>query len=297
MSDPAPRIARLADTAIIGVAGDDARAFLHAQLSSDIADLTPATAPLAGWHDARGRVRALFRVLPAGEQWRLLTCADIATTVLAKLRMFVLRARVTLAPADALGVHAIVGDASAWLDAAGIDLAAAPNALRQVRDVYWLRIGPELLYAVGSDAAIRTASGGLDAAPAERAELAAIRCGIPRVDAALSERYIPQMLNLDVLGAVSFNKGCYPGQEVITRTQHRGTVKRRMRRLSAAAGDVPPIGAALAAADGEPAGEVVRAARAEHGFELLAVVRLDKLAGPLFVAGNENPLTELPLPY
>jgi tRNA-modifying protein YgfZ len=297
MSDHAPRIAGLADTAIIGVTGADARTFLHAQLSGNIADLSPDEAPLGAWHDPRGRVRALFRVLPAGEQWWLLTCADIATAVLRKLQMFVLRARVTLAPADDLHVHALIGDADGWLEAAQLDLAAKPNALHHARDVYWLRVGPKLIYAVGADAAIRAACAGLEPAPADAAELAAIRCGIPRIDAALTEKYIPQMLNLDALGAVSFNKGCYPGQEVITRTQHRGTVKRRMRRFAAASGAVPAIGAALASANGEPAGEVVRAARAEHGAELLAVVRLDSLGGPLFAAGNENPLTELPLPY
>jgi folate-binding protein YgfZ len=239
----------------------------------------------------------VFRVLPGTDQWLLLTADDIAASVLGKLRMFVLRADVLLTQTDALEAHAIIGDARAWLEAARLDLAITHGALHFAHGVHWLRIGPRMIYAIGAADAIRPAIAGLDGAASAVAELGAIRCGIPRVDAALIDRYIPQMLNLDVLGAISFDKGCYPGQEVITRTHNLGTVKRKMRRFTVAGGAVPESSAVVEGANGEPAGEVVRAAPAEHGVELLAVVRLDALSEPLRISGSDYPLAELPLPY
>jgi hypothetical protein len=239
----------------------------------------------------------VFRVLPGADRWLLLTADDIAASVLGKLRMFILRADVLLTQTDTFEVYAIIGDAHAWIDKEQLDLGVTPGALHYARGVYWLRIGTELIYAIGTAEALRPALAEFEKAAPEAAELGAIRCGIPRVDTALIERYIPQMLNLDTLGAISFDKGCYPGQEVITRTHNLGTVKRKMRRFAAAGGAVPASSTVLETANGETAGEVVRAAPAEHGIELLAIVRLDALNEPLRIAGSDYPLAELPLPY
>ncbi len=102
--------------------------------------------------------------------------------------------------------------------------------------------------------------------------LAEIRLGLPSIGAPVVEHFVAQMLNLDLLDAVSFDKGCYPGQEVIARVRHLGSVKRRMRRYACDAETPPAPGAAVVTADGANVGEVVRAERAERGSELLAVV-------------------------
>ena len=133
----------------------------------------------------------------------------------------------------------------------------------------------------------------MDSAPASAAELAEIRLGIPAVTSAVAERHVAQMLNLDKLDAVSFDKGCYPGQEIIARVHNLGGVKRRARRYGSPA-DPPTVGAAVLAA-GAQVGEVVRCAPARLGCELLAVVDHAAADTPLTCAGS--PLAELPLPF
>jgi len=124
--------------------------------------------------------------------------------------------------------------------------------------------------------------------------LALVRAGLPEVDATTSGEWIPQMLNLDLVGGISFRKGCYTGQEIVARTQHLGRIKRRMRRL-ATSGAPPAPGTALAIA-GSKVGEVVLAACDGAVTELLAVLALDSTAGPLLLPDGRECL-RLPLPY
>ena len=110
---------------------------------------------------------------------------------------------------------------------------------------------------------------------------------------ATSETFVPQMVNLDLLGGISFSKGCYVGQEVVARTQNLGRIKRRMFRFGAPAAADP--GNEVVDRDGNPAGKVVRCAPAEEGWELLAVIRLEAIAAPLYVGGSQ--LERQALPY
>jgi tRNA-modifying protein YgfZ len=127
--------------------------------------------------------------------------------------------------------------------------------------------------------------------------LADIRAGFARPGAAASTAFIPQMLNLDLVDAVSFSKGCYPGQEIVTRTRHLGRVKRRLFRYGCATRPMLVAGEPLFGPAGE-CGTVVSAATTDGGGEMLAVVRLDAARGPLFAdAGRTRPVQALPLPY
>jgi folate-binding protein YgfZ len=120
---------------------------------------------------------------------------------------------------------------------------------------------------------------------------------LPTVSAALRGLFLPQMLDLDRLDAIAFDKGCYPGQEIIARTQNLGSVKRRLLRLkSATPGTAPPAGAALARPDGTVAGTVVRAAAGPDAVELLAVVDLAAQHGVLYtLAAGTAPLELSPV--
>src|SRR5262245_59248599 len=131
----APQFVALTDSLCLEVRGADAAAFLHGQLSGSVKDLGIDQAPLAGWADARGRVRALFRVCRRPDRWLLLTPRDGADTLLKKLRMFVLRAQVAIAPATELAVAAILGDADAWLARQNVSPATPPNRSVQRGDV------------------------------------------------------------------------------------------------------------------------------------------------------------------
>lgn len=292
MRESQPSFSLAENLGCIVVQGTDAAAFLNAQLSGDLRAATPNRAPLTAWHSAKGRVRAIVRVARHGDRWLLLLPRESVPTLLAQLKLFVLRSDVVLGDDPALAVGAVVGAGAEWLSEHVPALGSEPNAAAADNERLWLHAGAGLTYVLGPPAKLAELAASLPAAPAGAVELAEIRLGIVRLDAASAERFLPQMLNLDRLGAVSFDKGCYPGQEVIARTHHLGSVKRRLRRL---AGDGAPAapGDAVADAAGEQAGEVVSAAPAGDGFESLAVVRLDA-AEPLSVGGRQ--LEPLPLP-
>lgn len=131
--------------------------------------------------------------------------------------------------------------------------------------------------------------------PSDPYALALVRAGLPDIGAEASEEWIPQMLNLDLLDAISFQKGCYTGQEIVARTQHLGRIKRRMFRFAIVAGAPPAVKEPLLA-DGVKAGEVVLAATADGATECLAVVNLDARGRPLALADGRE-CRMLPLPY
>ena len=285
--------AALLDTVCLEARGADAAAFLHAQLSRAVADLDVGSAPLAAWADPRGRVRALLRVCRLPDRWLLTTPRDGADDLLKKLRMFVLRSKVTLARADDVAVTALLGDDDGWLATHGAHGDTPPNRLVRRDVVTFVRVGPSYWLALGAPAALVSLTAGLSKGSAADAALAEIELGIPAITPALAERFVAQMLNLDALDAVSFDKGCYPGQEIIARVHNLGGVKRRARRYGTPA-EPPAIGTPVLAA-GSQVGEVVRSAPARSGCELLAVVDHAAAGSPLTCAGA--PLAELPLPF
>src|SRR5690606_6084337 len=264
--------------ACVVVRGADAEDFLRRQLTQEPpADETRFVR--AAWSDAKGRVRAIFEVVRRADGLLLVAERDGLENMLAKLRLFVLRSRVELSIDESLEVAAIVGETAADLERAGIDIGAEPGDARRTGSVLALRVGPSLVRVVGPAAALDVLGTALAPTSPDSVDVAEIRLGLPRV-AALPERYVPQMLNLDRLGAVSFTTGCYPGQEVIARLYHLGEVKRRVCRYVGPIDAPPAPDTPLVDERGGTIGEVVRAARGADGrVELLAVVRLDAADG------------------
>jgi folate-binding protein YgfZ len=281
------------DSVCLEVRGADAPAFLHGQLSQATVALEPTQAPLAGWADARGRVRAMVRVCRLRDRWLLVTPRDGAEELANKLRMFVLRAKVTVELAADLGVAALLGDADPWLTTRGVAADTPPNGVVHHGELGFIRVGPAYWQVLGAPAALASIAAGLTTASDSAVALAEIRLGIPAITSAVADRFVAQMLNLDALGAVSFDKGCYPGQEVIARVHNLGGVKRRARRYTAP-GAPPAVGAPVQAA-GAAAGEVVRNAITASGCELLAVV--DHAAVSALLTCGGATLRELPLPF
>ena len=282
--------AALHDFVCLEVRGADAAAFLHGQLSQAVADLDPVHAPLAAWADARGRVRALLRVCREPSRWLLVTPRDGADELANKLRIYVLRSKVTIERASDVRVAALLGDADGTF---GRYVDTPPNRLVRRGELCFVRVGPRYWQVIGSPGELAPLAADLDATSEAAATLAEIGLGIPAITAAIADRFVAQGLNLDELGAVSFDKGCYPGQEIIARVHNLGGVKRRARRY-AATGAPPAIGAPVLAANVE-VGEVIRSAAAASGCELLAVVEHAATRSPLTCAGA--PLAELPLPF
>jgi hypothetical protein len=271
---------RLDDLRVIAVTGPDRAAFLQGQLTQDVAVARPDRSALAGWADPKGRLHFAghFFAMAIGsdEALALLVPASTAPELLKRLRMYILRARVvaTIAEVSVTGV----------LGAAGPD-GPAPAGLRLA--------GPEERWLLLGEA---PAAGGAVPCSRDEWQLAEIRAGQPVILPATSAEFVPQWVNLDLLGGISFTKGCYTGQEIVARMKYLGRVKRRMHRFAASASPPSP-GAALHGPRGA-AGQVVSSAAAPAGCEFLAVMILDDLAGPVFLdEAGTVPVTRLDLPY
>ncbi len=284
----------------IDARGANAYDFLRRQLTTD-PPADESRFALGAWNDAKGRVRALFRVVRSPAGLLLIAERDGIEAVLRKLAMFVLRSDVQLQPSAELEVGAVLGDAQPLLDERGIALGPDPGATSRAGGLLWLRQSPELVHVAGAPAALERLGAELDPAPSELAARAEIRAGLPYIGSALTERYVPQMLNLDRLAGIAFDKGCYPGQEVVARLHHLGSVKRRLYRFVAAApADAQPApGASIVDAAGRAVGDVVRSVLVEGQLELLAVVQVDAVGEPLRLDDTDTEtgaLEHAPLP-
>ena len=302
LSAPAPALLMpLTHLAIIEASGADATAFLHAQLSNDVQGLEPGRSLLAGYCNAKGRLYALPRLWRSGGDWRLCMPADITDTVLKRLRMFVLRSQVTLKRRDDLTLLGVAGDGAAeCLRQAGlpapeaIDAVDSPGSASVLR---WPGATPRFQICTPDDAAPACwAALAADARPASASvwRLLDIDAGQPAVYAPTLEAFVPQMVNLELIGGVSFKKGCYPGQEIVARMHYLGKPSRRMYRLQATAAPAP--GTPVLDDTGREVGTVVDAQRSDHGAHLLAVVQRGKDSAALQLPGGER-LTGLDLPY
>lgn len=289
-----PCYVRQPDLGLIRVTGADARGFLHAQTTQDLAGLGASGVRRAAWLSAKGRVRALFDVVAEGAGLWLVLPADNAGYLATELERYVLRSDVSLEPADDRAVYSVCGESAEWLGAEGI--RPEPGEAAVGADALWYALGPRRVDVIGPAAAAPAPIAGLAGCRPDLAALEGIALGLPQVTAALRERYLPQMLNLDRLDAVSFTKGCYPGQEIVARTTNLGEVKRRLARFALGAGVPPPPGAEIVDVEGRPAGEVNLSARTGTGFDLLAVVSLAAARDALRLAADGRELEPRPLP-
>jgi len=257
----------------VRVAGTDARQFLHAQTTQRIDDQPAGERRLAAWLNAKGRVRALFDVVPDGDEFRLILPQSEVETLLRGFGLFVLRARVTLEAVPEQAVASLLGPVDDWLARQGF--ASGQQAVTAAGAGLVIRAGRDRIDLTGPPDWLAELSAGLPRGDRDDFERTAVRDGLPTVSGTLRERYIPQMLNLERLGAVSFSKGCYPGQEIVARTENLGTVKRRLRQFRLGPGTRPAAGDAVVDAAGDSAGEINRIAPTDDGYALLAVVAID----------------------
>ena len=267
----APRQTRLADMGVVRVQGADAVKFLQGQVSNDVAELSAEFAVLAGLHNAQGRAIALLRlVLASDDEVLAILPRELASVVATRLAKFVLRAKVKVS--DASLEWGITGVEGAPV-AGEMGIASIGAARRDEDRSVWVCVGlmPERWLVMNP--------AGTHAAPPEtmsRDEWRAldIADGVPQVYAATSEAFVAQMLNLDVVGGIAFDKGCYTGQEVIARAHYRGKVKRRMQRFQTTAAPNLKPGDSGTLGDGRSF-KVVDAVQLAHGgCEFLAVTTL-----------------------
>jgi folate-binding protein YgfZ len=280
---------------IIRAEGEDAAKFLHGQLTQDFSLLGLSEARLAAFCSAKGRMLASFVGFKRTPADILLVCSrDLLPATLKRLSMFVLRAKVKLSDAsEAFALYGVAGTAvpaSAAQPWSRLDMGAA-----SVLSLYPADGTPRALWLAPAG---EPAPAG-DALSHEAWLWGEVRSGVATLSAPVVDAFVPQMLNYESVGGVNFKKGCYPGQEVVARSQFRGTLKRRAY--------LAHCEACLQAGDElfensdpeQPCGTVVQAASApQGGFDAIVSLQISAAQGAVRLHAANGPTLELlPLPY
>jgi hypothetical protein len=285
---PGTRCTVLPTLAVVAATGRDARTFLQGQLTNDILGLERHPGMLAASCNRQGRVLATLRLAAHGDGVLLVLQRALAHTVVAQLSTFVLRADVRFE------------DRSRQLQVAGL-IDAEPDArwsrsAAAAAGIAMLVASPRRILLSGSPAALDAALGAVPRTDAADWERACIADGEPWVLPATAALWLPQMLNLDLIGGISFGKGCYVGQEIVARAQHLGRLKRRTLRYVG-----PPdvkLAPAQALFSGEAlAAQVVASARDETTTHCLAVVDLRYCSDLLGAKPGGSEFVPADLPY
>ncbi len=301
---------------VIEAIGEDAATFLQSQLTQDVASLSPQRATLAAYCTAKGRMLGQFVIIRDAGRYLLLTHRDMADALVKRLGMFVLRSKCKLRNASAeFQVAGCRGELPKALQdavaAAQVSVPLSPWGCVKTDGAFvvgWPGMPgvPRHLILLSQGEASASPGVAVDGLNLESGaggdfwQRDDILCGIPFLEPVNLEAFVPQMLNLDVIGGVSFSKGCYPGQEVVARSHYLGKMKRRMQIGQTAATVLPGADVFSSSRPSEPAGRVVNVAQSGDGSSvLLFEISSDDLQGSsLHVQSHDGPALQLkPLPY
>ena len=283
---------------LIEASGDDAKAFLHSQFTSDINHLGGDQVQHSAWCTAKGRMQASFLAWREEDVFRLVVSGDLEAASLKRLQMFVLRSKVKLTSVtESRLLLGLAGpQAVEALGDAGLPCPVAPmtSAISTQANVIGLEAGryivavqQETIADLWNNLTLKAQPAGL---PAWR--WLDVQAGFPLVTAATKEEFVPQMADFEKLGGISFHKGCYPGQEIVARTQYLGKVKRHLYRVTS--DQLLEAGADLHSPDNpdQACGKIVSGAPSPTGgYEALAVVQ-SNFAGNLHLGSREGPKIE-----
>jgi len=306
-------VAAVTDLGLIAVAGEDAAAFLHNQLTNDVEHLGMAEARLAGYCTPKGRLQATLLMWRDPDAIYLQLPRAIQAPLQKRLTMFVLRSKAKLRDATDEARNAAV---------LGLGGAAAGDALRAhvgaLPDTPYAKVDgdfgtvirladafhqPRYLWLTAADKGIEALSawrGTLALGGNAAWQLAAVHAGVPQIVQATQEQFVPQMVNYELLGGVNFKKGCYPGQEIVARSQYLGKLKRRMTLATLADAAARPGDEVYAVSDpDQPSGMIVNVApNGAGGADALVEIKLTALDGDVrHGSAGGTKLDFLPLPY
>lgn len=313
-------VAPLSDLGLLAASGDEAADFLHNQLSNDVKHLDLTQARLAGYCSPKGRLLATMLLWRDEQEIFLQLPRAILPAIQKRLQMFVLRAKVKLADATERQVMLGLGGAHAQsalasyfpaLPAQAYSRIAAKLAdngdpqgsLLRVADAFG---APRYQWMMPQETAIAlwpSLSAALCPLGNSIWRLAEIEAGVPQIGAATQEKFVPQMINFELIGGVNFKKGCYPGQEIVARSQYLGKLKRRMQLASVDAIECKPGTEVFASGDPEqPCGMIVNAEPDfDGGSTCLVEIKLAALeeqgGGVHLASATGAKLSFAPLPY
>ena len=298
-------ISFLPDLGLIAATGEDASDFLHNQLTNDVLGLSDDSARLAGYCSPKGRLLATMLIWKAADSILLMLPKNLLAATQKRLQMFVLRAKVKLEDAsDRLSVAAIGLPSGAAFQAlpatdyhrgalSGGTLIRMPDAAGFARTLW---IGP----AQDAQALAAALPSGLRQAPPSLWRWTEIQAGLPQVLEATREQFVPQMVNFELVGGVNFRKGCYPGQEIVARSQYLGKLKRRMLLASVEAPEALPGTEVYSESDpGQPCGMIVNAERGpDERLACLVEIKMEAAEATIRLGSPSGPPLQLgTLPY
>jgi len=273
----------LANLGLIRFFGTEAQSFLHNQLTCDVSELAPGTSTYGGYCNPKGRVLTTFLLWRSGEDFFMQLPSSLREPIQKQLSKYILRAKVKATDESAnwklLGVAG--QDAAEQVRRA---VGVVPSVVRDVActsEAMVIRLPGDRYEIVAArekaEALLASLASGSEKTSSDYWDWLDIRAGIATILPSTQEQFVPQMLNLDLIGGVSLTKGCYPGQEIVARMHYRGTLKQRMYLANVPGADSPKPGDKLYSPGfGEQAcGTIVNAARArDGGHDVLAVIQI-----------------------
>ncbi|WLG35567.1 folate-binding protein YgfZ [Pseudomonas simiae] len=294
----------LSHEGVLAVRGADAAKFLQGQLTCNLNYLSDTQASLGARCTQKGRMQSSFRILLQGDGVVLAMATELLEPQLADLKKYAVFSKSKLTDESAAWVRFGLMNAEPALTSLGLELPAETDSVVRSDTLIAIRVSPDRaelwVPAEQGDAVRNQLAATLEQTDLNEWLLGQIRAGIGQVMPQTRELFIPQMLNLQAVGGVSFKKGCYTGQEIVARMQYLGKLKRRLYRLSFNAPEMPEPGTPLFSPSHTSAiGEVVIAAKTDQTVELLAVLQAEAAdSGDVHVGTPEGPrLHLLDLPY
>lgn len=297
---------------LIKVHGDDAESFLQNQFTNDIRNVSETRHQTTAWCSPKGRIIATFTIFKQADSFYLSLSSDLTDHVIKKLQMYVMMSKVTLENASESIVHfGLAGQSSEELLNKAInskDNIKAPTAPPRTATYQTLSIlrmpgkAPRFeIFGNIDDAKSlwESCAKGATQTNSDYWNYLNIVSGIPQISKASSETWIPQMVNFIAVDGVDFQKGCYPGQEVVARLNYLGKTKRRLYRVQINTNQLPAINDAIQSESDNQAGKILNAAINPDGVvEALAVLKIAETEKPLMLADNHDAtVTLLDLPY
>ncbi|NKB64594.1 MAG: hypothetical protein GKR95_21570 [Gammaproteobacteria bacterium] len=289
-----PGIIDLSPLTLISVTGTEAESFLQGQLSNDLTELKPGCCQLHGYCTPKGRALCLIRILRKQNGFWLLLSEDTSTQIIARLKMFKMRAKVEIEIETQQFAFGLIEDTQSHMDLPG---DASSFTVEGV-------IPRKIIVTSGNEQTISQlhSQKTLSFLNHDIWRLIDILSGIPQVYEETMEEFIPQMINLDLVSGVSFKKGCYPGQEIIARLRYLGKLKQRMliARVNTDQRILPGTALFSPTKPDTKSGIVVDAIRIsdEEALVTAIVPTASFEKGELMVESIEGPvITRIPTPY
>ncbi|MGE8496382.1 MAG: YgfZ/GcvT domain-containing protein [Pseudomonas sp.] len=294
----------LSHEGVLAVRGPDASKFLQGQLTCNLNYLNATTSSLGARCTPKGRMLSSFRIVNVADGYLLAMASELVQSQQIDLQKYAVFSKSKLGDESQAWVRFGLKGGDAVLASLGLNLPQDADSVASTDTLLAVRLadGRAELWAPAAEAdAVRSQlAAQLPEEPLNTWLLAQVRAGVGQVMGETRELFIPQMLNLQALGAVSFKKGCYTGQEIVARMQYLGKLKRRLYRLRLDDKRMPdPATELFSPVHGSSVGEVVLAARSENGIELLAVLLEDAATDGRIHLGalQGQPLVLLDLPY